>query len=580
MASEVQVQELVHNLEEGRWKPWLQLAVLVGAIAFLVNLWFFRDAGFKGLGHPLAIEQAQIAREIARGHGFSTKFIRPAALWQFKTHKGAAPVEHFPDTFHAPLHPWLSSLVIRTVSDKWVMNKKLLVYPPDQVIAGMGVFFMLAAVFVNYFIARRLFDHRLAILGVGLLLMTQRFWEYAVSGLPQMLMLFLFSSALYLLIRAIEARQEARTPLPWLLGVALCFGLLALTHAMTVFAFLGVLVFCLFYFRPIGLHAALMAVVVLLCYSPWLVRNYRVCGSPVGVGWYTGLTEIAGSHSTIMRSMELATGAFTPRSFGEKIRRMTVLQFEEIVPFLGSMLLAPVFFISLLHLFKNPLTAVFRWCVLCIWLLAVLGMAIFGFPEDTPIKANDLHVLFIPTMTFYGLAFILVLWSRLDLNYRIVRIGFIVFLFFISTLPFLLGLKRLLGAAQLPWNWPPYIPPYISVLAEWTLEHEIIASDMPWAVAWYADRKSLWIPMTLKDFTTLTDYDQLKGQVVGLYLTPISANTSFLYSVMKGEYAEWAPYVVRKVESRDLPFKAVTALPKDNDCVFYADRDRWTSRED
>jgi hypothetical protein len=118
------------------------------------------------------------------------------------------------------------------------------------------------------------------------------------------------------------------------------------------------------------------------------------------------------------------------------------------------------------------------------------------------------------------------------------------------------------------------------VLKGWTLEREMIASDMPWAVAWYADRKSLWLPMTLKAFTTLNDYEQLKEKVVGLYLTPVSANAPFLYGIMKGPYAEWAPYITRKPESRDLPFKAVTALPKDNDCVFYADRDRWTSRED
>ena len=57
-------------------------------------------------------------------------------------------------------------------------------------------------------------------------------------------------------------------------------------------------------------------------------------------------------------------------------------------------------------------------------------------------------------------------------------------------------------------------------------------------------------------------------------------NAPFLHGVVKGEYAEWAPYIMRKAESRDLPFKAVTPMPKDRDCVFYADRDRWTSRED
>ena len=61
-------------------------------------------------------------------------------------------------------------------------------------------------------------------------------------------------------------------------------------------------------------------------------------------------------------------------------------------------------------------------------------------------------------------------------------------------------------------QWPPYIPPSIAQLADWTREDEMIMSDMPWAVAWYADRKSLWLPMTIKAFIDLNDYNQLKGQ--------------------------------------------------------------------
>jgi hypothetical protein len=580
MPSEVQVQEIVHRMEEGKWKPWIQLAVLIMAIAFVVHLWFFRDAGFKGLGHAAAIDQAQIARELARGQGFTTKYIRPAALWQFQEKLGAFPVERVPDTYHAPLHPWLNSLLLRVFKDKWGASTKMLIYTPDALIAGLSVFFFLAAVAVNYFIARRLFDHRLAILAVGLLLMCQRLWDFAISGLPQMLMLFLFSIAAYLLLRAIEARQEGRRILPWLAGVGLCFGLLALAHGLTIWVFGGVLFFCLLYFRPIGLHAAVMLALFLLCYTPWLVRNQRVCGSPVGLGWYSAMSEIIGTESTIMRMMDVPVRGITPRSYGEKIRRQVVSQVQDLVPSMGLLLLAPVFFLSLLHLFKNPVTAAFRWAVLAAWLFGVLGMAVFGFAEESGLRANDLHVLFIPVMTFYGLAFVLVLWSRLELDYRLVRIGFISLLFLVSTMPFLLTFKRLIGGAQLPWHWPPYCPPYIWTLNPWTLEREIIASDMPWAVAWYADRKSLYLPLTLKSFTTLTDYDQLKGQVIGIYLTPLSANSGFLYSIVKGEWSEWAPYITRKTEMLDLPFKAKTALPKDYDCVFYADRDRWTSRED
>src|SRR4051812_24896332 len=61
--TETTVQGVVHKLEEGGWAKWIKLGVLIAAIAFVTNLWFFRDNGFRGLSHEKAMEQAQIARE-------------------------------------------------------------------------------------------------------------------------------------------------------------------------------------------------------------------------------------------------------------------------------------------------------------------------------------------------------------------------------------------------------------------------------------------------------------------------------------------------------------------------------------
>src|SRR6185295_16651583 len=99
---------------------------------------------------------------------------------------------------------------------------------------------------------------------------------------------------------------------------AALFGLLALAHALTIFIFLGVLVFVGIYFRPpgIGIFKGLLGLgmfgtssamyrrrafaqtmmvgIFLLFYAPWMVRNYQVCGSPVGLGWYSALYQIRG----------------------------------------------------------------------------------------------------------------------------------------------------------------------------------------------------------------------------------------------------------------------------------------------
>jgi hypothetical protein len=402
-----------------------------------------------------------------------------------------------------------------------------------------------------------------------------------------MLMLFLFSLAGYFLVRAIEAHTLNERTLLWNAGAAVAFGLLALTHGLTMFLFAGALLFMAIFLRPRGRDAAVMLVIFALIYVPWMVRNYQVCGNPLGLGWYSGLAGILGSESEVMRSMSFVEKVKEagPEVFGEKLRNQIISQFGGIYQFLGAIVVAPVFFIAMLHLFKRPETSLFRWCILSMWGFGVIGMAIFGlgssvYPRPAPLDPNNLHILFAPLMSSYGLAFLLVLWSRLELSVKLIRYAFLGLLYFVSAMPFLSQVIELHQDPKGRVQWPPYVAPFISILGEWTTEREIIASDMPWAVAWYADRKSLWLPMTLNDFISLNDYNRLGGQIIGMYLSPITGHRGFINEVVKGEYKEWAPFIMRQVNIKDFPLRAVTALPVENECVFYADRDRWSNRED
>ena len=211
------------------------------------------------------------------------------------------------------------------------------------------------------------------------------------------------------------------------------------------------------------------------------------------------------------------------------------------------------------------------------WLMAVGGMCVFGLGGDPgEVQSNDLHVLFIPLMIFYGLAMILVLWTRLEVRVQLLHVAFLVLIFILSALPLV---NSLISPAQGRFQWPPYIPPVISLLNSWTNQEEIIASDMPWAVAWYADRKSLWLPSSVTDFFALDDYHQLGGRIVGLHLTPVSGDQPFISGIINGEYKDWAPFITRNFNAlKDFPLRESTRLPGDS--IFYGDRDRWTLKTD
>ena len=100
MATESDVQSVVHNLEEGKWKGWVMLVLVLSVIAAISCI--FVIGQFKGLAHSKAMDQAQVAREIARGNGFSTKFIRPCAITQLLQNTRPIPDDQFPDTYNAP----------------------------------------------------------------------------------------------------------------------------------------------------------------------------------------------------------------------------------------------------------------------------------------------------------------------------------------------------------------------------------------------------------------------------------------------------------------------------------------------
>ena len=568
------IQRMVHALEEGGAAVWIRRALAVAVVLAIAVFYLVHE--FSGLGTSQAMDQAQIGRNLASGQGWRTDFARPLAAGQLqRAHKNVAQRVWY-DTYNAPLPPLVDAFVLRPIKRYWIMKPSNVVYIGDKAIVFASICFFLGSLVILYFTAKRLFDQRLALLATSLVLICDTIWQYSLSGLPQMLMLFLFSATIYVLARAVEAQYRGGAVGIWLGLTGLGFGLLALSHALTIWMFVGALVFSIFFFRPRGWAALIVVGVFLIIYTPWLVRNYVVCGNPMGLAMYAVLDGINHSEAGHMRRVELDLNDAGPGAFRDKIAGNLVSQMDRLLRYLGWSVVAATFFVALLHVFRRPETAAMRWMILSMWLGAVLGMALYGIKEEQGVAANNLHLLFIPIMTCYGLAYLLVQWNRLEIDYRIARLGFITLLFILCGLPmlFTIGLPRSKSGVR----WPPYVPPYISVLNAWMDPSEITASDMPWAVAWYADRPSLWLPDTQKEFNEFSDYSTFGGPLNGLYLTPISGSQNTLSDILKGEYRDWSSVISRSVDLQKFPLKWATLLGLDNECVFFSDRNRQLIR--
>lgn len=549
-------------------KPAIRWLAVAAGVATLVFLYLFVQ--FRGLSSPTAMDQAQIARAIASGEGFSTKYLRPFAIRQLEQAGKPVPTGSFPDFFQSPLNPLVNALPLKLVQSDWKLGPLDVVYIGDRMIAATSILFFLLSVTVWFLIARRLFDQKLAVTACAIILLTDLFWEFSLSGLPQMLMLLIFSGVCWMTLRAME-KTQTRSVLMSAAATGLLFGLMILAHGAAAWIFLGWLLFAGVAIRPRALTILAALAGALIVVAPWLWRNHTVSGNPLGIAGYELLAPILESESGYLRSLKRAP---TLEAMRPVARLQTALRTHtgQILSFLGMNLVALMFFASLLHKFPPGPYARFRWAVVLMWLGAWLGMALCGV--DGPIHSNQLHVLFLPVIIFYGLAFLLELWNRLEIPSPAIRRAFPLLLILFCALPLI---SRVVSKPVAAIQWPPYVPPFIAILGEWYGEKEIIASDMPWAVAWYANRNSLLLPQTIKDFSKISDFRLLGESLTGIYLTPVTGNRRLFSEIYKGPYDDWVLLIERPPPDPlqfILPF--FTPLPIDGECILFADRDRWS----
>jgi hypothetical protein len=285
-----------------------------------------------------------------------------------------------------------------------------------------------------------------------------------------------------------------------------------------------------------------------------------------------------------MRRFEIDLGDTSGNYYAHNFRVNLIAQINRLTEYLGWSVIAPLALVSVLHAFRRPITATFRWLMFAMAGSAVCGMAMFGMKEEGNLAANQFYLLFVPLFTCYGMAYVLVQWDRrIGLGFILpqwgersgvhsfMRMSLILAIFAISAVP-LMG-RLFVDKISLLVEWPPYIPPSIALLKDYYEPNEIIASDMPWAVAWYADRRSLWLPFEVKDLIDLSDYQRLGGPVSALFFTPISGTQNTVGDLVSGEYQHWARYILRSVdlEKSPYPVKTIVGFPE---CVLYSATDK------
>lgn len=238
---------------------------------------------------------------------------------------------------------------------------------------------------------------------------------------------------------------------------------------------------------------------------------------------------------------------------------------------------AVAFFLpGLLLPFMNPSIGRLRWLLLLsipVALLIHVGSRTFRATENADVNADAFLVVMAPLVVVFGAGFFMVLLDQVILPFRQLRYvvqGGAVALFS-------LGLVfHLMPPRTFPLAYPPYFPPLFSQIGKWTQPEELVMSDVPWAIAWYGSRRSMWLTLdSNEDFYFVND--DLKT-VSMVYLTPRTLDGRF-HSGMWKQTRSWGRFASdifsRGEVPTGFPLRKVPPGFLDSGQLLLSDWERW-----
>lgn len=614
LVTEPGLQALIHRLEVGGGSSFLKWLLLGLAVVALIVGYDWR--GYKNLNTQEAMDAAQLARNLAEGQGYSTLFIRPLSIYLITNHAGVSSFTApdpaklkgmHPDLANPPVYPLILAGLMKVLPFPfeipgagaagtgkapnyfWNKNDAFWWYPPDFIIASFNQLLFLGVVAMTFLLARKLFDVRVAWLSAGLLLGTELLWRFTVSGLSTILLMLIFLGVAWCLVWLEEAARLRPETHPAQLRYAALAGLLVGVGALTRYAFgwlilpvtVSVVWFSVGTRRAVNALAAVMIFAAVL--TPWVVRNYRVCGQPFGTATFT-VMESTGAFQEyrLQRALRPDFSKYNIGFFWQKLLLNTRGLVSNDLPKLGGNWTSAFFLAGLLLAFKSPAIRRLRYFVL----LALLALAVAQalgrtqLADDIPeTNTENLLVLLTPLIIIFGVSLFFVLLDQLELPVPELRFGIIAGFGAVICLPMIL---IFLPPKTYPIAYPPYYPPIIQQVCNWMKpgdadsSGDLMMSDVPWAVAWYGHRQCAWLTLDAqRQFMALND--DLKP-VRALYLTPRSTDGRLLTQWVRSGELSWGTLVlaavVRGEVPPEFPLRKAPAgfLPEQ---IFLTDQERW-----
>jgi hypothetical protein len=522
-------QEFIHWLEAGRGARWVLAGALVACgFALSVRVAWMQ---FHGATSEATLAQADLARQIATGHGFTTQVNYPQAVAYFKA-RGVRfdPATPYPEVYQSPLYPIVIAVPMWVFVHVWPhalfgqAPSPPYGYAADYFLLSLNLLLFWFAIWLAFDLARRLFGAPSGWLAAIALFVSLPAWQQvaAVNGTALMMVLALGAFQAWWRVESAEDVRWASAPLA-VLG-ALC-GALFLTEysAGSLFAVAAWGVARRFAGRPrwraLGILFAGFAIVS----GPWIARNLAVTGSPVGLA-VQNIALKSGDFTAEPSIVRATLSANLPQIDLNKLGNKALTSIQENLGSRvwsgGAMWFLAFFVAGWLYMFRSGPVNRLRWQFAVALLAAIFAQAVFNSGESERHAAVWLS----PLIIVFGAGFFFVLLGSHPVLSAWPR-ACAASLLLLQALPLV---HDALDPHWLHFQYPPYFPQLFQGMrreleATGASGRYGLMADVPAGLAWYGGTRAWAQPATLHDFYEV-QVEQPTGE---LLLTPTTLDRPF-----------------------------------------------------
>jgi 4-amino-4-deoxy-L-arabinose transferase-like glycosyltransferase len=529
----VRLQEWIHKFEEGPGSALV--SAVLGVTAMLAVAVFYDLTALQNLSSPEGMDQAQLARNVAGGKGFTTSFIRPLSLHLiFRTATNhlarLAPLtadatddspkasqaeqrwlarlqQQHPDLANPPLYPLLLAAALKLSpfgsSANATQESTGLVLNDFWITLLNQLLFLLAAGLI-FRLAKKLFDRSVAWLSALVMLGSELLWRLTTTGQATCLQMVILLALVGTLAKIESAARPEATRSRGLVWLSAWAGLLVGLGGLTCYALGGLIlpVVVMLGSAPLPKRAGLVGACLLaflLVVAPWTARNYYLGGTLFGTAGYALFQDTTSfPEDTLERSINPDFREFAANELTSKLVRNLGELVQSDLPRLGGSWVSAFFLVGLLVPFRNRVLGRIRGFLLLSLGLMVLVRSLFkaGGPPVEGIEPPDAILSsFAPLVFVFGVGLFYTLLEQLAVRVPGIRFPTLGLFCLVMIAPLLLAFFRP-ATTRLAL---PYYPPWVREKSGFLGEEDWMMSDIPWAVAWYGGQGCVWLPPFYKN---------------------------------------------------------------------------------